>query len=208
VFDRFEIPKISRITNGTLLDTNPPSIWRARIGAEADAAWDEVGSKVPSIAISADEVRAIGKDPELTVKFPEEYGHGPDAYIASIEAFHHIHCLDKLRREISYGHYWEKEEGPAPGSAIHEAHAMHCIDVLLQSLKCTASVDLVTFNWVEGRSMMMPDFANKKVCRDFDALLGWVGETGVAMNETQLRAMSPPPGARRVPNTLHPAHGM
>lgn len=181
-------------------------MWRVRIGDEADAAWDRVSSVVPPIVITADEIRAIGKNPETAVKFPEEYGYGPDAYIASVEVFHHIHCLDKLRKEISYAHYWEKEEGPAPGRALHEAHTSHCIDVLLQSLMCTGNVDMITYNWVEGRSMMMPDFGNNKVCRDFDSLLGWVNENGVHMDESQLKAMKPPPGALRVPNTLHMSH--
>jgi hypothetical protein len=150
--------------------------------------------------ITANEVRAIGKDPEKAVRFPEEYGFGSDAYMASVEVFHHIHCLDKLRREISYGHYWEGTEGPAPGSKLHQAHTAHCIDVLIQSLMCTGSVDMITYNWVEGRSMVMADFNNNKTCRNFDALLGWVNENSVTMNDTSLRALSPPPEAVRVPN--------
>ncbi|KAH8597064.1 hypothetical protein B0O99DRAFT_541572 [Bisporella sp. PMI_857] len=206
IFDRFDIPKISRVTNGTLFDTNPPSIWRARIGDKVDAAWDRVGSIVPPIVITADEVRAIGKNPDTAVKFPDEYGYGPDAYMASVEVFHHLHCLDKLRKEISYAHYWEKEEGPAPGGAMHEAHTSHCIDVLAQALRCTGSVDMITYNWVEGRSMMLPDFENNKVCRDFDAILDWTNKNGVLMDESRLRAMSPPPGALRVPNPLRISH--
>ena len=126
--------------------------------------------------------------------------------MATVEVFHHIHCLDKLRREISYRHYWEEVEGPAPGSAMHEAHTMHCIDVLAQALKCTGSVDIVTFNWVEGRSMMFPDFENQKVCRDFDAILGWVNANGVEMDNARLKAMTPPPDAIRVPNPFPRSH--
>ena len=207
VFDRFKIPKISRTTNGTLFDTKPPSIWRARTGKEADIAWDRIGSTVPPIAITADEVRAIGKNPDTAVRFPEEYGHGPDAYMASIEVFHHVHCLDKLRKEISYKHYWEKEEGPAPGGKMHEAHISHCIDVLAQALRCTGSVDIITYNWVDGRDMMFPDFENHKVCRDFDALLGWVDENGVQMDESRYKAMKPPSGTQRIPNPFKMPHG-
>lgn len=192
------------MTNGTLFDTKPPSIWRARTGSNADAAWDRVGSNAPPIVITAKEVEALGKDPKKVVRFPDDYGYGPDAYLASVESFHHIHCLDKLRKEISYKHYWQDSEGPSPGSAMHEAHTSHCIDVLIQSLMCTGSVDMITYNWVEGRDMMMPDFNNNKVCRDFEAVLGWVNDNGVHFNETQIRAMKPPPDAVRVPNELHP----
>jgi len=200
IYDRIKVNKVVRKTNGTLFDTNPPSIWRQRKGPEADTAWDRVGSYLPPIVVSSKEIEALGKDPKNTVRMPESYGYGPDAYLASVESFHHIHCLDKLRREISYKHYWEKEEGPYPGSELHEAHTSHCIDVLIQSLMCTGSVDMITYNWVEGRDMMMADFNNNKVCKDFDAVLKWVDENGVRMNETQIRGMKPPPGAMRVPN--------
>ena len=156
--------------------------------------------------ITAAEVRAIGKNPDTAVKLPDDYGYGPDAYLGAIEVFHHIHCLDKLRKEISYKHYWEKGEGPAPGTAMHEAHTSHCIDVLAQALRCTGSVDIVTFNWVEGRDMMFPDFENNKVCRDFDTLLGWVDENGVKMGEDNLRALKPPAGALRIANPFDKGH--
>lgn len=179
VFDRFNIPKITRITNGTFWDTKPPSIWRQRTGAEADAAWESVGSNIQPIIISASDVRTLGKDPSIAVKAGPALGYGDDAYIAGLDVFHHLHCLDKLRREISYSHYHEAEEGPRPGSAMHKAHIDHCVDILAQALKCTGSVDVVTFNWVEGHRLPQPDFNNKKVCRDFDSLRDWTVANGI-----------------------------
>ena len=122
-----------------------------------------------------------------------------------MDAFHHLHCLDKLRREISYAHYHEAEEGPSPGSELHEAHINHCFDVLAQALRCTGSVDMVTFNWVEGHRMPQPDFNNRKVCRDFDALRGWAVENGVDTEAFFRAADKPPPGAVIVPE-FHPHH--
>lgn len=89
---------------------------------------------------------------------------------------------------------------------MHSAHTMHCIDVLLQSLKCTGSVDIVTFNWLEGREMMFPDFENQKVCRDFEGLRGWVNETGVVMDEDALKSLKPPEGVKRVKNPMDRTH--
>ncbi|KAI0592927.1 hypothetical protein F4775DRAFT_587173 [Biscogniauxia sp. FL1348] len=196
LLDRYEISKIIRTTNGTLYDTNPPSIWRARTGEEADAEWHRIGDHVWPMIISADDVRALGKDPEVAVKIPEELGYGPDAFIAQTEVFHHLHCLDILRKETSYDHYYLAKEGPFPGGAQHQAHVGHCFDILAQAIKCTGSVDMITFNWVEEWKQPFPDFMNHKVCRDFDGLLAWVNQN--AMDPEVFQKMHTPPEGYKV----------
>ncbi|TDZ19358.1 hypothetical protein Cob_v007661 [Colletotrichum orbiculare MAFF 240422] len=193
ILERFDIPRITRTTNGTLYDTNPPSILRQRVGREADDEWHRIGDHVWPLIITADDVRKLGKDPGVAVKVPEALGYGADAYLAQTEVFHHLHCLDMIRRELSYEHYYEHTEGPKPGGAQHRAHVGHCFDVLAQALKCTSSADMITFNWVDKWEQPFPDFMNRKVCRDFDALLGWVN--GNAMDPRVFRQMkTPPPG--------------
>jgi hypothetical protein len=160
-----------------------------------------VGSEVQPIIITSDEVRRLGKNPRTALRIPEKLGRGSDAYVASIEVFHHLHCLDELRREISYKHYHEAEEGPAPGGKLHEAHISHCIDVLAQALRCTGSVDMITFNWVQGHKLPQPDFSNRKVCRDFDALLNWADSNGLSYEEYLGTFTEPPVDAVFVPET-------
>ncbi|KAL7622475.1 hypothetical protein AAE478_007981 [Parahypoxylon ruwenzoriense] len=191
ILERYNIHKTHRIVNGTLYDTNPPSILRLRTGREADAEWHRIGDHVWPLVISANDVRGLGKDPEKAVRIPEELGYGPDAYIAQTEVFHHLHCLDMLRRETSYQHYYEEKEGPFPGSAQHQAHVGHCFDILAQAIKCTSSVDMITFNWVGEWDQPFPDFMNHKVCRDFDGLLVWVNEN--AMDPEVFQKMKTPP---------------
>ncbi|KAH8422004.1 dopa 4 [Colletotrichum scovillei] len=137
ILERYDIPKISRVTNGTLYDTNPPSVLRQRIGKEADKEWHRIGDHVWPLIIGEADVRQLGKDPRVAVKIPEDLGYGSDAYIAQTEVFHHLHCLDMLRREVSYEHYYEPKEGPRPGGAQHQAHIGHCFDILAQAIKCT-----------------------------------------------------------------------
>lgn len=122
-----------------------------------------------------------------------------------MDVFHHLHCLDKLRREISYKHYHEATEGPYPGSEMHEAHINHCLDVLQQALRCTGSVDIVTFNWVEGHKLPQPDFNNKKVCRDYEALRGWARENGIA--DGALDMLRGPPEGAVILKEFKPKHG-
>ncbi|KUL85238.1 hypothetical protein ZTR_08949 [Talaromyces verruculosus] len=44
---------------------------------------------------------------------------------------------------------------------------------LKQSLMCSASVDVITYNWVEGKPKPVPDFNINHKYRDFKTLLKW-----------------------------------
>ncbi|KAJ9349439.1 hypothetical protein DTO282F9_825 [Paecilomyces variotii] len=197
VFDRFEIPRIVQTTNGSLYDTYPPSILRVPKGPEADAEWFRIGTGVFPLIISSTEIRKLGKDPSVAVKIPPEHGYGDDAYLAQTEVFHLLHCLDMLRKEISYEHYYFPKFGNNP-DAQHQAHIGHCIDLLAQSIKCSSSVDVILFNWVEGWNQPFPDFKNRHVCRDFEALLDYVNDHSVPVEVFQAMK-EPPEGYVRLP---------
>ncbi|KAB8234479.1 oxidase ustYa family protein [Aspergillus alliaceus] len=197
LLDRVDIPRVTLTPNASLYDTDPPSILRVPKGDEADAEWFRIGTGVMPIIITADEIRKLGKDPAPAVKIPEEHGYGDDAYIAQTEVFHLLHCIDMLRKEISYEHYYFPKFGNNP-DAQHMAHIGHCIDILAQSIKCSSSVDVILFNWVEGWDQPFPDFKNQHVCRDFEALLDHVNENSVPRSVwTTMKA--PPAGYVRLP---------
>lgn len=63
--------------------------------------------------------------------------------VARLDVFHEIHCLDMLRREIHFDHYYSKKGWKNPGDAPadHRIHISHCIYALLQSLTCSANTD-------------------------------------------------------------------
>ncbi|KAA8647327.1 hypothetical protein EYZ11_004077 [Aspergillus tanneri] len=197
LFDRVQIPRVSLTPNASLYDTDPPSILRIPKGHEADDEWFRIGSGVMPIIISSDEVRKLGKDPSLAVKIPEEHGYGDDAYIAQTEVFHLLHCIDMLRKEISYEHYYFPQFGNNPDEQ-HVAHIGHCIDILAQAIKCSSSVDVILFNWVEGWDQPFPDFGNQHVCRDFEALLDYVNENSVPRSVWKTMK-EPPVGYVRLP---------
>ena len=68
---------------------------------EVDAAWDRIAADSgPIITINSDEARKLGRDPDVIVKAPEDWGFGEDAYPAQIDVFHEIHCLNMLRKEM------------------------------------------------------------------------------------------------------------
>ncbi len=160
-------------TNGFFVDLeDPPSIYRQDPSPEVDAAWERI-SRFEYQMISSNDVRLLGKDPRTTVKAPESWGYGPDAHIARTEVSHQMHCLNVLRKAM-YPDYYPKERNGDPATLpLWRPHATHCLHILLQHLTCTASVDVVTYNWREMQTHPSPDFSINRQCRGFDAILEW-----------------------------------
>lgn len=62
-----------RIKNDASLFNDPYSIYKADPSPDVDAAWDAIGHPA-TLHFSADEIRRLGKDPEVAAKVPEEWG--------------------------------------------------------------------------------------------------------------------------------------
>jgi hypothetical protein len=149
---------------------------------------------VPSSAITQS-----GKDVSFSVKAPESWGKGSGEYLAQVEVFHQIHCLNELRKEIFYDYYYN-----AQPDDIHRAHKAHCIHIILQSLMCIADVGIIQHNWVHNRKLMepqtrpFPDFSTEKTCRDFEAILEWATSQSVPDLSNKWHALRIPDGAHTI----------
>lgn len=143
-----------------------------------------------------------GKSPHQSVKAPISWERGDEAYIAQVDVFHQIHCLNELRKEIHFGYYYGNDsrlnQDHLPGD--HVEHKKHCIHMLLQNLMCHADVDIITHNWVHYDDVNQPnrpyaepfaDFNTVKQCRNFEALLDWthsnaIGDLGHKWRELEM----------------------
>jgi hypothetical protein len=147
-------------------------------------AWHRLGNINP-IPLSSADVLAIGYDPAIVARWPDVYGLGPDAYVGRLDVFHEIHCLDMLRREAHYDHYygeqWPKAKGGAP--ADHRVHISHCVYALLQSLMCSSNTDPFIHYWVDIGDEPYPDFSINRQCRDFEKVLQWQEEKSIPMSQ-------------------------
>ncbi|KAK4447006.1 hypothetical protein QBC34DRAFT_427803 [Podospora aff. communis PSN243] len=195
IFDLVDMRLAPATFNGALRDNT--SIWRMPPSPEVDAAWDRISAEdMQIITVSAEDVRRSGKDPSLSIKAPESWGLGSDAYIAQVEVFHQIHCLNELRNEM-YPDYYHISHP----TELHLAHRAHCIHMLLQALMCNADVGIITHNWVhderysEPKTRAFPDFGVHKMCRNFDAVMGWLREKGGVRDFASKFLMKYPPGA-------------
>ncbi|MCJ1330069.1 hypothetical protein MMC10_006750 [Thelotrema lepadinum] len=119
-----------------------------------------------------EDIRRSWKDNEwmnTTVKLDEEYGGG---YMATLEMFHQLHCLNMVRMGLrperySFALHYNVSEGTL------SKHYDHCIDILRQVIMCNGDTSLLTFHWVEGNPFPYPDFNTWHQCRDPEQILEW-----------------------------------
>ncbi|KAI0123270.1 hypothetical protein BJ170DRAFT_599237 [Xylariales sp. AK1849] len=97
--------------------------YTGRPSKETDQAWERISEGI-LFGISADDVRKAGKDPERAVKMNPSWNQGDsDQYLAEIDVFHQIHCLNALRKALvtNYDYYWGRRYGFEP-PAMFETH--------------------------------------------------------------------------------------
>ncbi|KAI9036331.1 oxidase ustYa family protein [Aspergillus affinis] len=160
--------------DGNFLNNDPLSIFRQEPSLEVDIAWFKLADTRP-IPLTREDVLAIGKDPEKSVKLGLEFGLGPDLYAGRIDVFHQLHCLDALRQEAYFEHYYHNTYpgGYNQTTKKHRAHLSHCIHIILQNILCHANTDILTHIWTDAVDHPWPDFNIPHRCRDYRALMDW-----------------------------------
>lgn len=176
VYDMVDVPMTTTFVDSSPAPnaSNPEHIYRLPPSSEVDDAWDRLTNNIGIFSVSSQDVVRMGKDPKLSVMPPDSWGFPPNTHMMGIEAFHHLHCLNALRKGLvtNYHYYWGSRFGFAP-TITFERHLNHCVDMLRQHLMCHADLEAYTFNWREGQLRPYADFAIQKQCIDFDYLLDW-----------------------------------
>ncbi|POS70553.1 hypothetical protein DHEL01_v211054 [Diaporthe helianthi] len=171
VLDELNMQMADVIFNGSLWDGAHPSPWRSLLGDEAAKdLWDSF-EHVKPLVLTKNEIIALGKDPATVAKYDDEYWHfGDDAYVAALDFFHQVHCLDELRKAAlaNYGRDGDRVNDPGE---LHWIHIRHCVDMMMQHQLCHADAGLLTYNWVEYEEHPFPDMSVHKKCRDWRQLV-------------------------------------
>ena len=162
--------------NGSLWPGHEPSWSRREIGdPEAEQIWDAF-ELMENFPITRQDVVRQGKDPDTAARYPnEDFGLGEEAYIASLDVQHKIHCLNELRK-MTFEDYGESEPKSKPHGKLWWIHLRHCLDMLTQDMLCHADADLVTYQWVDTQPNPFPDFSINRRCRSIDELLQYRDE--------------------------------
>ncbi|KAF2026865.1 hypothetical protein EK21DRAFT_115363 [Setomelanomma holmii] len=185
-------------------------------GPEADAAWDNItesksqsfswnlqsnNTKGPTggaIGVTREQWEAVNPFSESAVTLEKDRGTGN--YLASLDVFHQLHCVDLLRKSL-HRDYYNEHEGSFAGSSefVVQGHLGHCIETLRQTIMCHGDVSLLTYNWVKGRDMPYPNFNTVHKCKKWDKLVAWNRDRDVTWqwelgNEHQLSIPTKPSG--------------
>ncbi|KAH8171035.1 hypothetical protein LIA77_09816 [Sarocladium implicatum] len=190
-----------KVMNGSFRDN--ASIWRMPPSPEVDKAWDWVSAEdMQLVPVSAEDVLKSGKQTIISVQAPKAWGFGDNTYIAQIEVFHQIHCLNELRKEVHVDYYY----GGRQRDELRTSHVGHCIHMLLQQLMCAADVGIITHYWLhdedyaDPKTRPFPDFSVEEKCRDFDGIMEWLRSVGGIKDLATKMPIFRPEG---VPFSLH-----
>ena len=87
ILNRLTLPITTKQIQGSLFPPTNPSIGRAFPNPESDAMWEEIET-TRTIAITTEDVRRLGKDPDTAVRFDDKvWGLGGDAFMGQIGEF-------------------------------------------------------------------------------------------------------------------------
>ncbi|KAG5994406.1 hypothetical protein E4U52_001178 [Claviceps spartinae] len=205
IYDMIDLePSIRRI-NGTVMPAGKLSIARQFPNPAADAIWTQDIELIRPIPVTREQIIKMGKDPDTVAKLEDDdWGLGDDAYVAALDVFHNLHCLNSLRK-AAYATYYNRTLADATKEdSMPEIHLNHCVDILFQHISCSNNLNLVTRHWIEGLEYPFPDFSIQAHCINFEKLTEWHKEASVDMNK-YLRVMKKPPGVKERPTEVwHP----
>ncbi|KAF2738045.1 hypothetical protein EJ04DRAFT_388833, partial [Polyplosphaeria fusca] len=153
--------------NGSLYAGNK---YRGAPNPGLDYEWD----RFTDFGVTADELHLSKNDFSQSTAVELDPDNGGPGYMASLEMFHTLHCLNFLRKwtYIDYyrgiDHFWRE------ANHFHQReHADHCIDMLRQVLMCYSDTSLVVSHWTKKTETPTPYFSTAHKCRDPEQILAW-----------------------------------
>jgi len=135
------------------------NIFMGKPRPEQTLAWENI-TKWRNIAVSKEDLDIINR---TSIELADGSG-----YMATLEVFHHVHCLDFIRMYI-FRDYYDTHEN----EDLRWKHVDHCIEVLRQSVMCHADISLLTWKWADVQEPPFADFHIKHECRNWDNILEW-----------------------------------
>ncbi|KAE9403035.1 hypothetical protein BT96DRAFT_512280 [Gymnopus androsaceus JB14] len=131
---------------------------------EVDAAWAALYPYVEAAIPKSEAAKMANK----TSPIPGDESN----YFVIPEVFHTLHCLDTLRKAL-HPDYYNLTTADPPKLLFQPGHMDHCIDVIRQSLICSADVTPLVKIWDEERNRTLGRTDVVHECRDFSKIQQW-----------------------------------
>jgi len=125
---------------------------------EADIAWGKLYNHT-IMKIPRSEAALL---PNKTYPIKDD----PSFYLASLDVFHQLHCLNNVRRALHRDRYGDDMD-------LDEDHVSHCVDTIRQSLMCSADVSVNVWQWSPELSVVVGYSTQAHSCRNFEKLRDW-----------------------------------
>lgn len=199
IHDQYNLnPQVERV-NGTFFPSNEPSIARQFPNEVADKIWDEWELR-RIYPVTRKDLLRMAVDVTTAVKLENfHWGLGNDAYAASWDVYHQLHCLNHLRKMVYTSYYNMTLPRLNPENPTKtEIHTNHCVDILMQALQCSGNVNLISLHWVETQSYPFPNFSIQRQCVDFEGLTEWRKKKSLNMDKW-VEVMKKPEGVNQLP---------
>ncbi|KAF7430918.1 hypothetical protein PC9H_006633 [Pleurotus ostreatus] len=174
--------KLQKFHTG-FFDDEEPSVFDGPSTDAMDKAWTDLYD-IYTYAISSLTEEENKHLPDPTVP---SFGNMSRLY-GGLDVFHQLHCLDYVRMAIEperYGNSHSKHSLRGKRRASKDLphvsdaeHVSHCIDMIRQSLMCSADISVISWYMPEASSpehtpKPLPRFDQTRMCRDFDGLRDW-----------------------------------
>jgi hypothetical protein len=169
-----------------------PSIFQQRPSDEVTRAWEDI-SLNGFVCITSTEAVKMGKDVATLFPCPGS----SDTFLAEVDVFHELHCLDMLRRAGAPDFYGDLRAKYKDELLPFEDHLLHCQYVLARALMCHADAEIITFNKVKGIKGPYADFSVERRCNDFDGIVEWQRQNEQDLSQEQRFFV--PPNIRQLP---------
>ncbi|KAF7345303.1 hypothetical protein MSAN_01907000 [Mycena sanguinolenta] len=139
---------------------------------ELDLMW----SDLYNFGVSRITKEEAARLPNKTHAIPGDPGH----YIAELDVFHNLHCLNKVRMALDPDYYpdWRISTSNNHISAQKHAteHISHCIDWLRQSIMCHVDTSVIVWQWDSKANESRVKGNVAHTCRKFDKITEWAKE--------------------------------
>ncbi|CAJ2504617.1 Uu.00g120110.m01.CDS01 [Anthostomella pinea] len=124
--------------------------------------------------------------------------------IASLSAYHSLHCLKKVKKMLFKEYYYHEKSDEA--MAREAKHVDHCVEYIRESLMCQPDLSMVTFRWInntaqhEDKSAFYPTNFDVSLhtCADWQALDTWAGERVFDLFQVDLLKRPEPDQSKRL----------
>ncbi|KAI0468728.1 hypothetical protein F4859DRAFT_201021 [Xylaria cf. heliscus] len=127
----------------------PRSPWNQEPSDELDAVWMDLLHAL-NVRITNDEMDLLHENKSNRVQVTggnrQSDRHEYD-YVGVLGVYHHLHCLNNLRRRIHWDYYGPRMAGLKHLEGLSKEHSDHCIDTIRQALMCHANTGVYTSEW-------------------------------------------------------------